>query len=76
VQARIRTDAELRDLWQDPAVRREATTPDAGMARLLELVRSLAADPAVQARIQADPVLRALWSDPAVRGRIQPTHDH
>jgi hypothetical protein len=42
------------------------------MAKLLELVRSLTADPAVQRRIEADPALRELWSEPGVRQRIQP----
>jgi hypothetical protein len=65
----------LRAIWSDPAVRQHATTaPEmmAGMAKLLELVRALTADPAVQSRIHADTELHELWSEPGVRQRIQP----
>jgi len=63
-------------MWSEPGVRQQITmTPEmmAGMAKLMELVRSLTQDPAVQRRIQADADLRELWSEPGVRQRILPT---
>jgi hypothetical protein len=76
VQQRIQEDSELREMWNDPAVRQHvARAPEmmAGMAKLLELVRGLTEDASVQRAIQADPELRELWSEPGVRQRIQPT---
>lgn len=76
MQQRIQQNPELRELWSESAVRHHATmAPEmmAGMAKLLELVRTLILDPAVQRRIQSDPELRDLWSELGVRQRIQPT---
>ncbi|HEV2129758.1 MAG TPA: hypothetical protein VGR27_01560, partial [Longimicrobiaceae bacterium] len=65
----------LRERWSEPAIRDQVTmAPEMmqGMAKLLELVRGLLADPAVRGWIQADPALRDLWNEPGVPQRVQP----